>query len=401
MKDTLPTPTLSKPTPSSRPRVLLALTLTALFSGCGKEVASNNPPTTLGMAMPVTAVEIQPQHAPLIIEAVGQAEGSKEIEVRARVSGLLTRQHYREGDRVKAGATLFSIDKAPYEIALAEARAALAQEQANIEQARREATRLKPLIEERAVSQKEYDDAVSALQTSQAVLLAREAAVREAELNLSYTRVSAPLSAVSGRARQSEGSLVTAASDSSWLTTLSVTDPIWVRFAFSESEMQRLRQAGSKTDVRLVLPDGSRYEAPGKVNFTASTVDPATGTVALRAEFPNPNLALLPGQFVRVQVAVGERLAYLVPQSALFQNDQGKLVFTVAADNTVSPRPVETDGWSGHEWIVTSGLAPGDKIITDNLMKLRPGAPVAPHAPGQGPGQRPSRPPSGDAPDTH
>lgn len=336
-------------------------------------------------AMPVTVLTVQPQRVPIVIEAVGQAEGSKEVEVRARVSGIMTHQLYKEGDAIKAGATLFSIDREPYEYALEQARAAHAQDQANLEQAQREATRLKPLVAERAISQREYDDATTTLKSAQAAVLASTARMRDAELNLSYTKVTAPIAGVTGRARQSEGSLVSAGSATSLLTTISITNPIWVRFAFSESEAQELRQAVGSTSVTLRLPDGSTYAKTGKLNFSASTVDPVTGTVPMRAVFTNPELTLMPGQFVRALVTTGEREAFLVPQSALSQSDQGRMVFTVAADNTVAPRPVETAGWSGHDWVITKGLNAGDKVIIDNLLKLRPGAPVAPHAPGQGP----------------
>lgn len=377
------------------PLITVSLLLIAtVLAGCGKSQQGAGGPGGPGMmAMPVTVMTVQPQRVPVIIEAVGQTEGSKEVEVRARVSGILTRQLYKEGDIVKAGATLFSIDRAPYEYALAQARAAQAQDQANLEKGQREAARLKPLVEQRAISQREYDDATTTLKSSQAALLASTARVRDAELNLSYTNVIAPITGVTGRAQHSEGSLVTAGGDTSLLTTISITDPLWVRFAFSESEAQQLRQAAGKTSVTLRLPDGNTYAVPGKLNFTASTVNANTGTVPMRAVFSNPKLALLPGQFVRALVTTGEREAVLVPQSALFQSDQGRMVFTVAADNTVAPRPVETNGWSNHDWVVTKGLAAGDKVIIDNLMKLRPGAPVAPHAPEQGPaGPAPAKP---------
>ncbi len=353
--------------------------LVALLTGCGNGGQAAVDPSM--MAMPVTVMAAQPQPIPVMVEAVGQAEGSKQVEVRARVSGILTRQLYKEGDRVKAGAPLFTIDPVAYDIALSQARASLTQEQANLERAQRDAARLKPLVEQRAISQKEYDDATSALKMSDAMAAASMAKMREAQLNLAYTRVTAPISGVTGRAQQSEGSLVTPLGDAGLLTTVSVTDPLWVRFSLSESETLHLRKAGGKTVVRLVLPDGSTYDKPGKLNFAASTVDPRIGTVALRAEFPNPKLTLLPGQFVRVQMSIGERQAYLIPQSAVSQGEQGKVLFTVSADNKVVPHTIETDGWSGNNWVVTTGLAPGDKIIIDNLMKLRPGAAVAPHGP--------------------
>jgi membrane fusion protein (multidrug efflux system) len=364
---------------------IVAAAVLSLLSGCGKNGQAAGPPG--GMPpMPVTVIEAKPQQVPVIIESVGQTEGSKDVEVRARVSGILTKQLYKEGDKVKEGSVLFTIDRAPFEIALAQARAALEQAKANLEMAKREAARLKPLVGEKAVSQKEADDANTTLLTAQASLLASEATVRDAELNLSYTDVTAPISGVTDRAQFSQGTLVTPGAASSLLTTMHIIDPIWVRFGFAESEAAQLRKAGGKTEVKLLLADGSTYDMPGKLNYTASTVDPNTGMVQMRAAFPNPHATLLPGQFVRAQVTIGERQAYLVPQAAVSQTDQGKMLFTVAPDNTVAPRPVETDGWSGHDWVVTKGLAPGDKIITDNLMKLRPGAAVMPHAPGEGPG---------------
>ena len=368
-----------------RATALLAL---ALLTGCGKDeapAAAGGPPPGGMPPMPVTMVEVQQQQVPITIETIGRAEGSKEVEVRARVTGILTKQHYTEGDSVKAGASLFTIDRAPYEIALAQARAAVMQDKANLERAQREVTRLKPLVGEKAVSQKEFDDAATSVKAAEASVLASEARLREAELNLSYTDVTAPISGVTGRAQRSIGSLITAGTDSSLLTTMNIIDPIWVRFSFSEQETQQLHGAEGKTTVKLILPDGSTYGLAGKLNFAASTIDPQTGTVGLRAEFPNPKRTLLPGQFVRVQATVGQREAYLVPQAAVSQSDQGKTVYTVSPENTVLPKPVQTAGWSGHDWIVTEGLAPGDKVIIDNLLKLRPGAPVAPHAPGQGP----------------
>lgn len=366
---------------------MCALAMLGLLSACSKTPQSGGAPGGPGkMVMPVTVIEAKVQRVPIIVEAVGQTEGSKEVEVRVRAAGILTKQLYSEGDTVKAGATLFTIDRVPYENALAQARAALALDKANLEKAQREAARLKPLVEQKAISQKEYDDASTALQTSEASAMANAARVRDAELNLSYTSVTAPITGVTGRSLRSEGSLVTPSNDSGLLTTMSVNNPIWVRFSFSESEALKLRKAAGKAEVKLVLSDGTVYEATGKINFAASTVDKKTGTVGLRAAFPNPRLVLMPGQFVNVRVTTGEREAYLVPQSALFQSDQGKVLFTASPDNKVAPRPVETAGWLGRDWVVTKGIAAGDKIIIDNLMKLRPGASVAPHAPGQGPG---------------
>jgi len=366
--------------------VIGTVAVLTMLTGCGKNGETAGGPGGGMPPMPVTVIAVNPQQVPVTIEEVGQIEGSKDVEIRARVSGILTKQRYTEGDTVKQGAILFTIDRAPYEIALAQARAALEQSEANLEKAQREAKRLAPLVAEKAVSQQDLDDANTNLQTAQAAVLAGKAQVRDAQLNLSYTTVTAPITGVTDRAEYSEGTLVTPGAATSLLTTMHIIDPIWVRFAFSEDEAQKLRQAGSKTSVKLILPDGSTYAETGKLNYTASTVNATTGMVSMRASFPNPKSILLPGQFVRVRVTVGEREAYLVPQAALSQTDKGHMLFTVATDNTVAPRPVETDGWSGNDWVVTSGLKPGDKIIIDNLMKLRPGAPVMPHAPGEGPG---------------
>lgn len=389
------------PTDVTRRRALRGVLLSAVVAGaavisaCGNDdpqaAQQKGGPNGGAMPpMPVTVVEANKQAVPIQVDAVGQAEGSKQVEVRARVPGILMKQTYQEGDRVKAGQTLFVIDRAANEIALSQAQAQLAQDRANLEKAEREAARLKPLVAEKAISQREYDDATSALAAARAAVQAGSARLRDAQLDLSYTTVAAPISGVTGRAVQSLGSLVSTSGESSLLTTIHVTDPIWVRFALSDAEALQLRRAGAKAEATLELSDGSVYETKGKLNFQSSSVDTRTGMVSMRAEFPNPKLLLLPGQFVRVKVTTGAREAFLVPQSALSQNDQGKIVFTVSPENTVAPRPVQTAGWYGQNWIVTDGLKPGDKVITDNLMKLRPGAPVAPHAPGQGPGAPPA-----------
>jgi membrane fusion protein (multidrug efflux system) len=367
----------------------------AILAGCGKKDAATAAAPAPGgppPAMPVSVVKVAPQRVPNVIEAVGQTEGSRDIEVRARVSGIVEKTLYSEGDRVKAGAVLFQLDRAPFEnaraqalAALAQARAALAQETAKLEQARREATRLKPLVEQRAISQREYDDATTALKTGDASIAAAEARVRDgearirdAELKPSYTNVTAPIGGVTGRALRSTGSLVTAGNDSALLTTISQPDPIWVRFSVAEADYQQLRNAGRKAEVRLVLGDGSVYPVTGRLNFTSSTVDTKIGTIQLRAEFANSNLLLLPGQFVRVRLYSGETEGALVPQVAIVQNDQGRFVWVAGADGKAAMKPVEGSSWVGRDWLVTKGVANGDQVIVDNLLKLRPGAAVAP-----------------------
>lgn len=355
------------------PVLLLCGTLLAACSADRKPAA---PPAT--GPLPVTVLEMTARTVPTSIEVMAQTEGAREAEVRARVGGIVTQRLYREGEPVKAGQALFQIDRAPYEIALAAARA-------RAEQTAREARRLKELVAGGAVAGKDADDAASADALAQAEL-------RQAELNLAWTTVTAPVAGITGRAEKSEGNLV-AASDN-LLTSIHQTQPIWVRFALGESDLARFPNrrvtARDIAGIELVLPDGSVYARRGKLNFLASSIDTTLGTQQLRAEFDNPDLALLPGQFVRARLLTGERSGvFLVPQAAVTQTDQGALVMTVGAENKVTPRPVRTGEWRGKDWVILEGLKPGDKVIVDNLIKLRPGAPVDPKLPtpaGQAPG---------------
>ena len=367
------------------PFIIAALTAASLLvAGCGRGAPgeAQGPGAGAPPPLPGTVLEMQPRKVPIALEAVARTEGSREVEVRARVAGILEKQLFREGEPIRAGAPMYRIERAPFEIALAQARAALAEVQARADRAQLETTRLQKLLAERAISQREYDDAQSSRQQTQAALLAAGAAVRQAELNLSYTAVDAPISGVAGRALRSEGSLVTPGSDSALLATLTRTDPIWVRFALSESEYAQLRGVDERAaKVTLTLPDGKRHEGAGRLNFTGSTVDPKLGTVQLRAEFANPSLALLPGQYLKARVEIGEREAFVVPQAAVVQTDRGRFVWVVDASNQADLRPVETGGWVGRDWVVHRGLQAGDRVAIDNLLRLRPGTPVQPKAP--------------------
>jgi len=343
-----------------------------LLAACG---GGDAPAGGGGAPLAVTTVQVAPKSLPFVIETVGRAEGSKEVEVRARVTGILEHQTYNEGQKVKAGQVLFQIEAAPFEIALQHARAALAEEQARNQQARRNAERLSGLAEQNAVSRRVADDALSELESSSAALLAAQANVREAELNLSYTKVVAPISGITGRALRSEGSLLNAGTDSSLLTTLTQADPMWVRFALSESEYAALRSIENvkpeSLSVAVLDKNGAPRADHGKLNFAASTMDNSLGTVQMRAEFPNNALAVLPGEYVRVKLTGGAREAITVPQKAVLQSSQGPFVWIVGEDGKAQQRKVKTGAWVGEDWEIHEGLQTGDAVIVDNLLKLK------------------------------
>ncbi len=380
--------------PPHSPRLAVpAIATVLLLAGCsGKDQPAAAAPGGGMPPLPVTVVEVQPTRAETSVEAVAQTEGAREVEVRARVGGILTKRIYDEGAPVKAGQPLFEIDRVPLDVAVAQAKAQLAQNKARVDQTQREAARLKGLLAEQAISQREYDTAPSDDAAAKAAVQAAQASLRQAELNLSYATVTAPVGGLSGRAAVSEGTLI-ATGGGTLLTTIVQINPMWVRFSVVESELTaampdgRFRAQGIR-GVELVLPDGSVYPQRGRLNFAASQIDPKLGTLQLRGEFPNADGRLLPGQFVRARLITGERDGvFKVPQAAVLQTDKGPMVMLAGADNKVEPRPVKTGQWAGADWVITGGLKAGDKVIVDNLMKARPGAPVAPHAAGgEGPG---------------
>jgi membrane fusion protein (multidrug efflux system) len=363
--------------------IVLVPALAACSPSGGQEKGAHGGP---GGGMPpaeVSAVTVDAKSLPVAFEYVGQTAGSREVEVRARVTGILLKRNFEEGARVKKGQSLFTIDRAPYEAALARGQADVAAAEARAEQAARNAARLKPLYAEKAVSQKDYDDAVSAEAISAADVKAARARLAEVRLNLQYTKVESPVSGIAGRALRSEGSLVSG--PEVLLTTVVQADPIWVNFGIPDNEQARLEkeaQAGrltlpKKFEVELRLADGSLHPVKGTLDFTDVRISPATGTREARAELPNAGGALSPGQFVRVILHGAVRPnALLVPQRAVLEGPQGKFVYLVNEQNQAESRPVQVGEWSGDAWIITEGLKGGERIITDGLMKLGPGAPV-------------------------
>lgn len=386
---------------SEYPGTLPALRVAALslplmvLAACSKGDAANAGP---GKMPPpeVNVVTLQQRDVGLDFEYAAQTAGSRETEVRSRVGGILLNRVYEEGSRVKAGTVLFQIDPGTYQTQLASTEAALGVSEAKLNQAKREFDRLSPLATAKAISQKEFDDAKSNLETAEASFKQVRAQVNEAKLNLGYTRVVAPIDGVTGIAAKSNGSLVTVSD--SLLTTIVQTDPLYINFSVPEADYLKLsKEVGSGQvalpgkkasngslafDVQLKLADGSMFPTTGKMNFVSERINPNTGGFDARAQVPNPDGSLRPGQFVRVILSGASRKSSLaVPQRAVIDSPMGKMVFVVTPDNKLAPKPVELDGWSHGEWIVTKGLQGGDRVLVDGFIKAHePGMTVTPVA---------------------
>ena len=399
---------------SFMPGSLTAIGIALSLAACGPSAPGGAGPGGPGGKMPppeVSVITVEPKNAPVELEYTGQTAGSRETEVRARVAGILQRRLYQEGAMVKAGTPLFQIDPANFETQLASAEAVVGVAQAKLNQAQRDNARLAPLISEKAISQKEFDDSKSALESAQATLKQAQAQANEARLNLGYTRVVAPISGVTGTVTKSDGSLVSGAD--SLLTTIVQTNPMYVNFSVSEGDYLRMTaqiNAGQLTlpgkraangsvafSVGLKLADGTMYPRPGKLNFASEKVNPATGSIDVRAEIPNPDGSLRPGQFVRVLLSGANRPNTLsVPQRAVIDSPYGKMVFAVSPDNKLVPHPVELDGWTKGEWIVTKGITAGERILVEGFIKAHdPGmtvtpVPYVPSAQGSGQGAAPA-----------
>jgi membrane fusion protein (multidrug efflux system) len=406
---------------SHRTLLLLLSASALLLAGCGKSDSATGP---ANMPPPeVSFVTLEARALPVEMEYTGQTAGSRETEVRARVAGILQNRLYEEGSVVKAGAPLFQIDPATFQNQLASAEAAVAVATAKFNQAHRDHVRLSPLVADKAISQKEFDDSTSALEAAEASLKQAQAQANEARLNLGYTKVVSPISGTTGTAAKSEGNLITASD--SLLTTIVQTNPIYVNFSVSEADMLQmtkqvsngqLKVPGSRASngslgftVNVKLADGSKFPRKGKLNFASEKVNPQTGSFDVRAEIPNPDGTLRPGQFVRVLLDGASRTNSLsVPQRAVIDSPFGKMVFVIDKDDKLEPRPVELDGWSNGQWIVTKGVKSGDRVLVEGFIKAHdpgmvvkpvPYVPVAPGANGSvAGGSAPPAPPTSAAP---
>lgn len=371
------------------PRCALALIAAVALVGCGQEAQQGGemPPPEVAVA------EVTTGNVPTLLEYTGRAAGSREVEIRARVSGILLERRYEEGSAVAKGQLLFRIDPEPYRAAAAQARAELGVAQARLDEAQRQRDRILPLFELNAASQRQRDEVVSQFEVAQANVAAARARLRTAELDVGYTEVRAPIDGLTSREVRSEGSLVTAGTESSLLTQVVQTDPIYVEFAVPDTEAARVREATTRgkgaLDVQLIPGDGGAPVQGGKLAFVDTSVEQGSGTVRARAVFPNPDRLLVPGQFLRVRVeGVAAENATSVPRRAVMTSAQGSFVWVVGEGDTVELRPVQLAGDSGDRALIAGGVRAGERVIVEGVLKARPGAKVkvataAPALPGQ------------------
>ena len=365
-----------------------ALALTTLTLGVLLTPALQAAETTQQMPPPEVVVEtVKVESLPLQFEYPARTAGYREVQVRAQVSGILQERTYQEGSQVKQGQVLFRIDPRPYQAALARAKGALAQEQARYRQTERDLKRIRELQGKGFASESELDNAISNFEQSKANIEAAQAEVQSKQIDLDYTTVEAPISGITSKETVSEGSLMVAGDPSaSLLTNITQLDPIYVNFALPDREDARIRQAlADGTLVRdseqyvaqIRFGDGSTYPLEGKVDFTDSLIDRGTGTVSTRAVVPNPDQALLPGQFVRVLLkGISKPNAITVPERAIGQGPNGTYVYVVDEQGMARVRPVTTAHTADGRWAVDSGLAAGERIIVEGLPKVRPNTPV-------------------------
>lgn len=353
----------------------------AACGSSGKATPQAPPPS------PVTVVTVAPEQVPLTGSFTGRLSAYREANVLARVAGVLLKRLYKEGSEVKADQPLFEIDPAPYRAALDAALAALTQARATAANAHVNAQRDRDLISSHLVSEQQLDTDEATERSTAAAVKQAEANVESARINLGYTNVTSPIAGIAGEQQVTEGALVGQGTPT-LLTTVDQLDPIYVNFDEPATQIEQLSSeeqsgrlvaaSGSEAKVQLTLPNGTPYGLPGVLDFRAATVDPSTGTAALRGILPNPDHSLLPGMYVnlRLTVAVAPH-AFLVPQAAVQRDTQGAYVLTVGPDDTVLQKRVRTEGTSGVNWIVSSGLAAGDRIIVTGIQSARPGAKVA------------------------
>ncbi|AOI58380.1 efflux RND transporter periplasmic adaptor subunit [Burkholderia diffusa] len=365
------------------PYRLITVAAAAVFlAACGKKESAPPPQTP-----EVGVVTVQPQAVPVFSELPGRTSAFLVAQVRARVDGIVLRREFTEGTDVKAGQRLYKIDPAPYIAALNSAKATLAKAQANLVTQNALVARYKVLVAANAVSKQDYDNAVATQGQAAADVAAGKAAVDTAQINLGYTDVVSPITGRVGISQVTPGAYVQA-SQATLMSTVQQLDPVYVDLTQSSLEGLKLRQdvqsgrlktsGPGAAKVSLILEDGKTYSEAGKLQFSDVTVDQATGSVTIRAVFPNPGRVLLPGMFVRARIEEGvNENAFLVPQIGVTHDQKGQAIaMVVNANNKVEPRPLKTAGMRGQDWIVEGGLQAGDHVIVQGGEKVRPGATV-------------------------
>jgi membrane fusion protein, multidrug efflux system len=355
--------------------VPFAAAVVLLGGGCKKQGAEQQRPPVA-----VTIVTVEQKATPVDFEFTAQTESSREVEIRARVDGFLDKRMYTEGSLVKAGQTMFIMDRRPFEAALQTAKGELAQQQARLTVTKANLARVVPLAAQNALSKKDLDDAVGNEKEAEAAVIAAKGQVQTAELNLSYTIIKSPLLGLSSYARQQEGSYVTP-TQGGLLTYVYQLDPMWVNFSISENELLRYRQQiakgqlrfppENKFDVTVILADGSTYPERGRIDFTNPAFSSETGTFLVRAVFANPKGTLRPGQFVRALVSGAVRPnAILVPQRAVLQGSKSHFVWVLDNDSKPHQRVVEVGDWHGDDWFISDGLKSGERVIVDGAIRV-------------------------------
>lgn len=360
------------------------LTVGMMVAGCGKKTAATPPPSG---PPEVGVVIVQPERVSLTTELPGRTSPHLIAEVRPQVSGIIQKRLFTEGSDVKAGQVLYQIDPATYQAAYASAKAALARAEANFIPARLKEERFRDLVKIKAVSQQDYDDANAALKQAEADVASAKAAVETARINLAYTKVTAPISGRIGRSTVTDGALVTANQPTA-LATIQQLSSMYVDVTQSSAELLKLRQnlasgllknnGADQARVKLLLEDGSPYPLSGTLKFSEVTVDQSTGSITLRAVFPNPKQTLLPGMFVRAIVEEGvSEQAILVPQRGVSRNPKGEATaLVVGAEEKVEPRVITVARTVGENWLVSDGLKSGDRVIVEGIQRAKPGTQV-------------------------
>ncbi|WP_380873458.1 MexX family efflux pump subunit [Sphingomonas sp. DBB INV C78] len=362
------------------PRLGAVLAGLALLSACGSQQQPAPPPPA------VDVVTVTPGAVASVIELPGRVQAVRTAEVRSRVDGIVERRMYEEGTDVGADRPLFRIDPRQNQAAYNSSAAALSRAEAGAANARAVVGRYAPLVKQQAISNQEYDAAVASARQAEADVASARAALDRAKLDLNYTLVTSPIAGRAGRAQVTEGALVSAAS-ATLMTTVEQLDPVYVNFSQSSSELLQVRRRMATGEIKaanldrvrvtLILEDGTVYAPAGHLDFLDMSVDESTGTVSLRAEFPNKQRLLLPGQFVRARVEAGiNSNGILVPQRAVQVSGQGASVMVVGANNIAVARPVKVGDLQGGSWVVNEGLKAGDRVIVNGLQKVRPGQPV-------------------------